>query len=150
MNEDKEKYFLGLDREREKLAQREIDLESSFATKRIKWFYDYTKRFIIGETSSHITYVVRILEDGLKALAYIPNIMEDENPISVLGFINSYDHSDATNACEWHLSEFEGGLCVDMLKAKIEEKEAQAKEIGDCLTYLRSRLEITITAGQEQ
>lgn len=93
---------------------------------------------------------VRTLEDGLKALAYIPNIMEDENPISVLGFINSYDHSDATNACEWHLSEFEGGRCVDMLKAKIEEKEAQAKEIGDCLTYLRSRLAITMIDKQEQ
>ena len=97
-----------------------------------------------------ITPVVIILEDGLKARAYIPNIMEDQNPVSVLEFINSYDHSDATYFCEKHLSEFEGGRCVDMLKAKIEEKEAQAKEIGDCLTYLRSRLAITIIDKQEQ
>ena len=117
---------------------------------KIKWSYNDTSTRIIGETSAHVMYVVTILDDGIKALAYIPSVREDKNPVLVFSAGGCFDTRFAIDACKKHLSEIESGRCVDMLKAKIEEKEAQAKEIGDCLTYLRSRLGITITDEQKQ
>ena len=116
----------------------------------IKWSYNDTRTIIRGETSAHVMYVVTILDDGIKAQAYIPSVREDKNPVLVFSAGGCFDTRLAIDACKKHLSEIESGRCVDMLKAKIEEKEAQAKEIGDCLTYLRSRLAITMIYKQEQ
>ena len=105
----------------------------------IKWSYNDTRTIIRGETSAHVMYVVTILDDGIKAQAYIPNVKEDKNPALVFSACGCFDPSYAINACKNHLSKIEGGCCEDMLKAKIEEKEAQHKEIEDCLTHLRSK-----------
>lgn len=116
---------------------------------KIKWSYNDTRTIIRGETSSHVMYVVTILDDGIKALAYIPNVKEDKNPTLVFRAGGCFDPSYAISACERHLTSFEQGEPRDTLVAKIRENEARFKEIGDLLAYLRSKLHSKDTDNQQ-
>ena len=107
---------------------------------KIKWSYNDSRTIIRGETYAHIMYVVEKLDDGIKALAYIPSVLEDKNPITVFNAGGCFDPSHAISACERHLISFEQGEPRDTLVAKIREHEARFKEIGDLLAYLRSKL----------
>lgn len=116
---------------------------------KIKWSYNDSRTIIRGETYAHIMYVVEKLDDGIKALAYIPSVLEDKNPITVFNAGGCFDPSHAISACERHLISFEQGEPRDTLVAKIRENEARFKEIGDLLAYLRSKLHRKDTDNQQ-
>lgn len=117
---------------------------------KIKWSYNDSRTIIRGETYAHIMYVVEKLDDGIKALAYIPSVSEDKNPITVFNAGGCFDPSYAISACERHLTSFEQGEPRDTLVAKIRENEARFKEIGDLLAYLRSKLHSKDTDNRQE
>nr|DAT16124.1 MAG TPA: hypothetical protein [Caudoviricetes sp.] len=116
---------------------------------KIKWSYNDRSTIITGETCAYITYEIKILDDGIKALAYIPSVSEDKNPITVFNAGGCFDPSYAISACERHLISFEQGEPRDTLVAKIRENEAKFKEVGDLLAYLRSKLHSKDTDNQQ-